>query len=190
MSLCGLLLLLAGPWPCLGSRCQTQVFRGKNPAGALSRAHRGFLCLQTRHLLCLQTRHVLCMFMHFYAIIYTFPSRGAPFFPGKSRRRPLHNDTQEAQKHVFPPQNAPFLPGEHMFFAGKKPLRERCLGRTKVSCVCRQDICCVCRQDICCVSRQDICCVSRQDICVLPRHPLFIAHTGAAAKRPPLCSHA
>ena len=55
------------------------------------------------------------------------------------------------------------------------------------SCVCRQDICCVCRQDICCVSRQDICCVSRQDICGLPRHPLFISHTGAAAKRPPLC---
>ena len=60
-------------------------------------------------------------------------------------------------------------------------------GKETVSCVCSQDICCVCRQNICCVSRQDICCVSRQDICGLPRHPRFIAHTGAAAKRPPLC---
>ena len=41
--------------------------------------------------------------------------------------------------------------------------------------------------NICCVSRQDICCASRQDICGLPRHPPGIAHTGAAASRPPLC---
>ena len=40
---------------------------------------------------------------------------------------------------------------------------------------------CVCRQDICCVCSQDISCVSRQEICSLPRHPLLIAHTGAAA---------
>ena len=66
-----------------------------------------------------------------------------------------------------------------------KIMRKCWVSDTKL--VCRQDMCCVCRQDICCVCSQDICCVSRQEICSLPRHPLFIAHTGAAAKRPPLC---
>ena len=72
----------------------------------------------------------LCTFMYFYALFVHFFAflcnylhlsfQGGTLFPGENRRRPLHNDAQEAQKHVFPPQNAHFLPGEHMFFAGKK----------------------------------------------------------------------
>ena len=126
-----------------------------------------------------------------YAFLCIFMQSSAPFLPGVHHFSPgkiaggpwtTTPMVVSRPKNMFPqPKNTPFLLGEHVFSRGKKPLRERCLGRTEVSCVCRQDICCVCRQDICCVSRQDICCVS-------PRHPFLIAHTRAAAKRPPLCS--
>ena len=64
---------------------------------------------------------------------------------------------------------------DNVFLRGKRPMRKRCLRRTSVFVTA--DKASVVSAD----KTSDVSAVSRQDICGLPRHPLFIAHTGAAA---------
>ena len=134
-------------------------FSGKEaPAGALSRAHRGFLCLQTRHLLCLQTRHLLCQQTRHLLCQHTRHL----WFPKTSLLHCPHRGGRKAA--------APVL-----------PMPKGRLGRPQMSCLLTRQMSCLLTQQMSCLQTHQMSCLQIQDTSVRPRQRSrkgFVLRTG------------